>query len=379
MDFHEDKMLKTAVPLIGLISMAGLFVHYGVSETGTLYEEKNATLDTEIVKNNGSTSGLNLFVHPNSEMVYLADNEMDVRYSWNVSELDEPTAAPSVILEGGDIVVVNAHKSIYKFDRNGSVVWKDDELHWHNVADIDNEGNIISTYKKKRTEEGKTFLDQMIVTIKPENGEIIQEFSVYDALAQENVDILEEGLPGEVTEHFDPIHINKVEVLEETYAPDLEKGDIVFSARNIDTVGVIDSETKKTEWIHREDLQVQHYPDIAENGDIFIFNNRKPEAGNSEIVKLPAGNRSAMEEVVDEEDVSFYSRVMGAVQSLRKDRLLITPTRDARALEYDLESERVVWEVEFNSYGVYRVERYDTDCLQKVFNGEKRDSTTCRY
>lgn len=364
--------------ILFFVCLMVLMINIGYIEFNktVLDSEKELEPNITVIKNtDNATDRLNLFSYPDNEMVYLTDNDMDVRYSWNISVIDEPTATPLIVTKNGGLIVVNAHKSIYKFDRNGNVEWYKDKKQWHNIAEINERGNLLTTYKKNRSVNGTEFLDQVIVEIDLSTGRIINEYSFYD-IASKDIDILDKGIEGKFTEKFDPIHLNRIEIIRNDYSG-INEADILFSARNINTVGIIGSERNNLKWYYREDLNVQHYPDIRDNGDVVVFNNIDSDSENSEILGVDRKeNRSYT--LVDYNDKEFFSAVMGSVQVLYNNNILVTSTRSGQSFEYDLDSDKVVWEVNLNSYKVYRLEKYHEACLEKVFRGSISSSTVCR-
>jgi hypothetical protein len=143
----------------------------------------------------------------------------------------------------------------------------------------------------------------------------------------------------------DPLHLNDVEVLQESMArafPLFEAGDIMLSMRNINLIVIVDPEDFHIKWWQHGPWHRQHDPDFLANGRISIFgNNMNGDA--SRILEIDPVTRET--EVVFEgsPQVPFYSWRRGNHQRLDNGNILITESEAGRVFEVD-RSGTLVWD-----------------------------------
>ena len=75
----------------------------------------------------------------------------------------------------------------------------------------------------------------------------------------------------------DPYHLNDVEELRPEMAaafPLFKAGDLLVDLRNLQTMVVLDGQTREVKWSMTGPFFGQHDPDFAPNGHIIMFDNR---------------------------------------------------------------------------------------------------------
>ena len=173
----------------------------------------------------------------------------------------------------------------------------------------------------------------------------------------------------------DLLHTNDVEALPSSLAakfPMFRPGDLLVSCRLIDSVMVIDPETRRVKWLANSFLW-QHDPDFEADGRILVFDNNNYEADVDENLEwssriVSVDPTSGVVESVYEGDVGrpFFTAAGGKVQHLSNGNLLITEARRGRVFEID-SSGKTVWE--------WVHERYDGADVPEVLEGTRTDLT----
>ncbi len=272
-----------------------------------------------------------------------------------------------ILLDDGDLIIAYHGQNTFPFgigiarlDRNGDLVWKNDRgvHHWLDLGDdgliyapahrlLDSPLRIGDTQKLLRCDDGKVYDDLIIVY--DLDGNIVEEFSVLESL----VDSDYVGLIRGTTDECDPLHLNHVEVVDQDMAglfPPAEPGDLLLSLLAIDTVVLIDRETKAVKWIDSGHVIAHHNPLFYKEGEIILFDNQggHHRRGGSRIGVIDMESET-FETIYPPEDApldeEFYSWAAGHfVMDDAKERLLLALTFDGTVREIDLESGEVLWE-----------------------------------
>lgn len=172
---------------------------------------------------------------------------------------------------------------------------------------------------------------------------------------------------------YDWTHTNTVQELPKNTLgikdPRFKAGNILINPRNLDTIYIIDKQTKKIVWSWgRGLLDHPHHPTMLKNGNIIIFDNRKHadyKQKASRIIELnPATNKIVWQYGAGR---SFYSRGRSGMQKLPNGNVLICESDKQRLFEVT-PNNMIVWEY-FDPDGVesYRAFRIPYDyCPQSA-------------
>ncbi|MBC7255981.1 MAG: aryl-sulfate sulfotransferase [Chloroflexi bacterium] len=186
---------------------------------------------------------------------------------------------------------------------------------------------------------------------------------------------------------FDWAHNNTCQVIGENPTaqrdPRFRPGNIIFSYRTLDIIGVIDRQTGRIVWAWGPGIiQGQHKPHMLPNGNILIFDNGTSR-GWSRVIELdPVENRIVWEYTGTPRE-SFFSPAISGAQRLPNGNTLICEGGpghnyfggDARIFEVTPEKE-IVWEFRnpFRGFingrehtNVYRAMRYDEEYVAPLF------------
>ena len=186
---------------------------------------------------------------------------------------------------------------------------------------------------------------------------------------------------------FDWAHNNTCQVIppNATYERELARGgptrftpgNIVFSYRSVDVIGVIERETGKIVWAWGPGvLDGQHKPHVLENGNLLIFDNGTLR-GYSRVIELNPLTEEIEWEYTAEPKESFLSRFISGAQRLSNGNTLICEGGKMHLFEVTPDGE-VVWDFvnPFHEEGglgtVYRCLRYSAEQVAPLFERRQR-------
>lgn len=140
-------------------------------------------------------------------------------------------------------------------------------------------------------------------------------------------------------------HANTIEYLPDTSLgrkdPRFKKGNLLFSLRSIDTIGIIDQESSAIVWAYGPGvLDGQHQPTMLPTGNILVFDNGTYR-GYSIIREIEPASKSIVWEYCDKE--RFFSPFRSGNQRLPNGNTFICQCDAGRLFEVTREGE-VVWD-----------------------------------
>ena len=127
-----------------------------------------------------------------------------------------------------------------------------------------------------------------------------------------------------------------------------EKGGVLFSFRNISTVGIVDKASNEILWqLGHETLAQQHDPNMLPNGNVLIFDNgshrRDTGLPFSRVIEVNPANNEIVWEYRDNPAYNFFSPYISGARRLPNGNTLITEGQFGRMFQVTPEGE-VVWE-----------------------------------
>jgi len=151
-----------------------------------------------------------------------------------------------------------------------------------------------------------------------------------------------------------------------------KKGNVLFSCRNIDTIGVIDREKKKVVWAWGPGhLDRQHMPTMLPNGHILIYDNGSHRK-YTRIVELDPLSKKTVWQYEADPPKSFFSPTRGSNQRLPNGNTFVAESDSGRLFEVTAEGE-IVWEFlnpdrrkNGGRMALYRAIRYANQEVQKL-------------
>ena len=128
----------------------------------------------------------------------------------------------------------------------------------------------------------------------------------------------------------------------------LPDGRVMFSFRNISTVGIIDKASNEIVWrLGYETLAQQHDPSLLANGNVLIFDNgshRETEPlPSSRVIEVDPSTNQIVWEYRDDPAYNFFSPYISGARRLGNGNTLITEGMFGRMFQVTPQSE-VVWE-----------------------------------
>jgi hypothetical protein len=150
-------------------------------------------------------------------------------------------------------------------------------------------------------------------------------------------------------------------------------GNIIFSYRSVDIIGVIDRETSEIVWAWGPGvLDGQHKPHMLENGNILIFDNGTLRDYSRVIEVNPLTEQIEWEYTADPKE-DFLSRYISGAQRLPNGNTLICEGGKPHLFEVTPDKE-VVWDFVFPWHeegglgSVYRCLRYPPEYVQPLLD-----------
>jgi hypothetical protein len=341
--------------------------------------------------------GYTLFSPAFGSTEYLIDMNGMVVHTWPCvhSQLGE-------LLPDGNLLVDDYGHGLSERSPSGEIVWSWKGPYHHDFEGLPG-GNVVLLLARDEEPipgfyapgfEPETMRTDVVAEV-TRSGEIAWEFSFGDHV-KELRDLA--GLPwpvryvqrdpsGEEREvgSSDWAHTNTIEILPDTALGRKDDrfrgGNLLFSFRALDIIGVIDREKELIVWAWGlGELDGQHQPTMLDDGRILIFDNGTYR-GNSRVVELdPWGP-----EVVWEYQLGsrFYSPFRSGVQGLPNGNVLVCESDAGRIFEVTRSGE-VVWDYwsPFLGQGegnqgrhIYRATRYSEEEVKPLFSSRRERIT----
>jgi hypothetical protein len=268
-------------------------------------------------------------------------------FTWHYAELlpDGRLAAIIIELEGVDPGM------LIELDWESNLLRKLDVPAHHDFDYLEN-GNVVAlcreyvdnvqVYVPKATDPAPTTKSDRYIEIAPD-GTVAWEWHADEhALELQNFVQVEFPRPDR-----DWAHTNTVEVLRDNPVakadPRFKAGNVIFSMRHVDTIGVIDRASGKVVWAWGPGvIQKQHMPTMLDNGHLLVFDNGS-ETGRSRVVELDPLAEEIVWQYVADPPESFFSFARGSNQRLDNGNTFIADADNGRLFEVTPEGE-IVWE-----------------------------------
>lgn len=324
--------------------------------------------------------------------IYLIDMEGNPVHRWTVQ-----TALQSFcrLLPNGNLLYPTRDRSniaeagLRELDPQSNVVWS-----YHCRVDHDfqvlGSGNLLihTIHDFLCPELGPELKRQPYIIEITREKELVWEWR-----GEEHLSELEELLPPAGWEHFqtrvrgrfsfDWAHNNTCQVIppNATHEKELaaggparfEPGNIVFSYRSLDIIGVIEREAGKIVWAWGPGvLDGQHKPHVLENGNLLIFDNGTLR-GYSRVIELNPLTEEIEWEYRAEPKEEFLSRFISGAQRLPNGNTLICEGGKAHLFEVTPGRE-VVWDFvspyheEGAAGSIYRCLRYSAEYVEPLLS-----------
>jgi len=214
----------------------------------------------------------------------------------------------------------------------------------HDLFVADN-GNIYVLTQRTLTSHEKLKLTGPImedfITVLTPQGEEIKSVSLIECFLNSDYDLLLTS----TRLRADGLHTNTIELLDGKMvdqAPMFERGHILVSVRNLNTIAVVDFEEEKVTWALSGMWKQQHKPTLLENGNLLLFDNLGHK-GRSRVIEFNPLTQEIVWAYQGDHPDDFFSRFSGSNQRLPNGNTLITESDNGRAFEVT-PGNKIVWE-----------------------------------
>jgi hypothetical protein len=241
----------------------------------------------------------------NQPTIFLFDLEKNkIIYEWNVkiqdienflniNSPDNPWRIQHpLLLEEGGIVFTHGEGPLVKIDACSDIIWAKDGNYHHSINFNDiNQNEIIvpslyseSSYLNNYYDVTSDIRDDSFEIVNIDTGETLSEVSILKTLLESG---LEDIVTLAISHSDDPIHLNDAEPIlqSDDY---FNSGDIMFSSRHLNAIGVIRPETSELIFLKQGLFSMQHDIDYQGDGEFTFYgnNNRINEKTLQEFARI---------------------------------------------------------------------------------------------
>ena len=264
----------------------------------------------------------------------------------------------------GDVLFIVGYRVLAKLDRCSNLQWIFPGQPHHDIEVLDDGRIWVPTWRARETEHSttRTFNDDQLVLLSPE-GKELDRISVFDAFIDSDYRgvVLEGGSSYPSVSGLDTMHVNDVDIVTPGFAQNhafANPGDFLVSLRKVDSVAIIDRETRRVKWALTGLFLRQHDPDMLDDGTLLVFDNRTDQSqlngarhliepqrfGYSRVVQLEPETQRVVWQYEGTPEHPFYTSIHGDQQALPNGNVLISESEGGRVFEVERETNRTVWE-----------------------------------
>jgi hypothetical protein len=322
-----------------------------------------------------ASPGYNLFCSRTTPEVWLIDMNGRPVHNWYYRrEHPDDLCEHAIMLENGDVVVIDRFKHLLRLDWDSNIVWKTELVVHHDVA-LRSDSTFYTITWERIWHRGLRVRFPIIVEVTAD-GTPVDQWRAYDHLDEIRMifdrrsfldtildsllahasslevyqDLIERGEATQLKDKtvlYDHFHLNTISLLPDT--PQGERdcrfnaGNLLVCFRNVNQIAILDEMTKEILWVWGEGmLEWPHHPTMLQTGNILVFDNgafRK----YSRVIELDPISESIVWEYVADPPEDFYSYGKGSAQRLPNGNTLICEGDRGRVFEVTQDGE-VVWE-----------------------------------
>jgi hypothetical protein len=244
----------------------------------------------------------------------------------------------------GDLLAIFEGWGLMKLDRDSRIQWIFPKAAHHDLF-VDPAGPIYVLTRKARIvpriNKDKPVLADYI-TVLSSAGEPVKEIALLEAYESS---AFKDALRG-MRRAGDIFHTNSIQVLDGRHAsrsPLFNRGNILISVLYLDSIAIIDPQTRKVVWAASRGWHLQHDPTLLDNGNILLFDNQGGDDGMSSVIEFEPLSGKWVWGFHGGPGNPFHSAECGTAQRLLNGNTLITESLNGRALEVNRKRE-IVWE-----------------------------------
>lgn len=361
----------------------------------SLGQELEKSTGVTIYEPDKSYKGYTLYNSRPQEEAVLIDMNGNIVHRWSYPQGFQ--WENSELLPNGNIIVLipNDYRKriggmLFELDWDSNLVWKMNIAVHHDFEKLEN-GNFLVICREHVVNDsvGSYILESdCLIEITPKEKVVWEWHTDQHALELKNFVDVEFPIPIRIKEKLFPrplndwAHTNSVEVLKDNPSAKkdsrFKKGNILFSPRNTNTIGVIDRETEEIVWAWgTSELEKQHNPTMLDNGNILIYDNGiKEKRGYTRIIELNPLTEKIVWEYKAAPHESFFSPIMGGCQRLPNGNTFIVDSTGGRLFEVTPVGD-IVWEYlnpdllpNGTRMRIYRSLRYSQKFVEKILSSK---------
>ncbi len=321
--------------------------------------------------------GFTLYTSGHDQRAFLISMNGDVLHEWDLPfsaiwDETSPVKVPlgdeyiyyrrAYLYPNGDLLVIYIASGDTPWGYGAARMTRDSELVWsylgqaHHDFDVGADGKVyLLTHEISHdvieawTQLKPPRVDDFIVVLSPE-GEELQKVDVTKALVSSTYGRMLTRIPWYSEQSGDYLHTNSIDVIE---AADTEvfpfgkEGDVLISMRELTTgaIAVVDMENEVFSWATQGSWAGQHDPDITEDGNILLFDNRGEfgEHGTARVIEFDPKNDGIVWKYAGSAEHPFESVLRSVQARLPNGNTLITESDGGRLFEVTPAGD-IVWE-----------------------------------
>jgi hypothetical protein len=175
----------------------------------------------------------------------------------------------------------------------------------------------------------------------------------------------------EAVRRQDALHTNFAKVLSHKMAPkfpQFKAGQVLLSMRNLDTIAVLDVDTRKVVWAARGPWHAQHDPQFLDNGRILIFDNLG-QPRRSRVLEYDPQSQALPWSYAGGNQPDFLTKERGMCQRLPNGNTLVVISEQGKLVEVTPAGE-VVWTCITTDRTITSARRYSPQELPFLKKGQ---------
>lgn len=300
-----------------------------------------------VYKQDEASPGYNLYTSGHAPQALLIDMQGQLVYQWGYDTKSGPYWYRRVYLyKNGDLLALEEHCCLYKLNKDSELLWFYDENVHHDFS-VTPDGPIYVLAREEVSYGdlcgGKSMWDDLVVELDPATGIPKAQLSITQAFANSKYASLLQRMVSCTQEEI--FHTNTIDLISSTPAEarwPFQKGNVLISSRELDTIAVIDLKRGTVVWALTGMWRYQHEPTLLENGHLLLFDNLGHK-GFSKVIEFEPFTQEIVWSYEGNEANGFVSEVLGSNQRLPNGNTLITESTAGRAFEVTAAGE-IVWE-----------------------------------
>ena len=237
-----------------------------------------------VIDKGGLEGGCVLYSPYAGEGFVLVDGKGRVVHEWSVGG----PVKLGKLLPNGHLLFARMREGVYEIDWEGRILWSFKCRQHHDFFREPNGNTLILCHElafNAKVYRGTIDKNDVIIEVDRE-GQIVWEWHA-DRHVEEISELTGLSFP---RDSEDWAHTNTVEVLPQTPLsekdPRFKAGNVLFSCRNLDLIGVIERPSGKVVWAWGPaEVEGQHAPTVLPDGGILLFDNGW-RRGSSRVLEL---------------------------------------------------------------------------------------------